>query len=586
LLAESLDAIDMPATDMPPREAHSGTADSASRYRELARIGRGGMAEVFLAVTCEATVRKLVVLKRIWPELASDPTFAAMFLDEARLAVRMSHPNVVQTYEVTEHDGRLTIAMEYLDGQPLTRVQNRLSAPRGTTELTLALRLRIIIEILAGLGHVHDLTDYDGRPLGVVHRDVSPHNVFITYDGHVKLVDFGVAKMAAASQETRPGTIKGKLAYMAPDQLRPHPIDRRADLFSVGVILWELLAGRRMWQGMTEVTIVRHLSYGLPLPPLRPMTALPSGLEDVCRKALAMNPDDRYATAGEMEHALQGMLPLVADSHTRHLGKLVSMAFARERAERQAVIDRHLGSGVRATGETGETGPSASEPGGARALEMDGPPRDAELDGPAERADSIGPVELMQAEIPDWVGNPQPALPELPTPATRAGARRGWRWVTTSALACSGLALLGLLVLGGTGSHPGGPVSPSPSAGRTKASAPAELAAVGGGHRPARAAVRVDLPAPGQSAPRTAPLETSEAPRIPALRRARQRRREPSSERWAWRDEADVAHEKSRQRWLPEGGAPAGADTFSVDLGTPPPSARRREIDTESPFSP
>jgi hypothetical protein len=341
-----------------------------------------------------------------------------------------------------------------------------------------------------------------------------------------------------------------------------------------------------MWQGMTEVTIVRHLSYGLPLPLLPSTTALPSGLEDVCRKALAMNPDDRYATAGEMEHALQGMLPLVADSHTRHIGKLVSMAFARERAERQAVIDRHLGSGLRATGETG---PSSSEAGGAREIgKPDGPPRDAELDGPAERTASIGPVELMPDEIPDWVGNPLPAPPALPTPATGAGARRGWRWVTTSALACSGLALLGLLVLGGTGFHPGGPVPPSP--GRTKASAPAELAAVGGGHRPARAAVRVDFPTPGPSPspPRTAPLETSEAPRIPALRRARLRRREPSHERWAWRDEPEVGHGgQSRQRWLPEGGAPPGADTFSVDLGAaPPPSTRRREIDTESPFSP
>jgi serine/threonine protein kinase len=566
------------AIDMPPSDVSSGTAD-APRYREFARIGRGGMAEVFLAVACEATVSKLVVLKRIWPELASDPTFAAMFLDEARLSVRMSHPNVVQTHEVTEQDGRLTIAMEYLDGQPLTRVQNRLSAARGATELTLALRLRIIIEILAGLGHVHDLTDYDGRPLGVVHRDVSPHNVFITYDGHVKLVDFGVAKMVAASQETRPGTIKGKLAYMAPDQLRPQAqaqtIDRRADLFSVGVILWELLSGRRMWQGMTEVTIVRHLSYGLPLPPLRPMTALPSGLEDVCRKALAMNPDDRYASAGEMEHALQGMLPLVADSHTRHLGKLVSMAFARERAERQAVIDRNLGGGQR---PGGETGPPESEPGEARELEPDGP------------------------------GDPPSTPPTMPTMPTAAGARRGWRWVTTSALACSGLALLGLLVLGGTGVPPGGPAPPPSSSARssssssfwpwswswswpwrTTAAAPAEPTVAGGGHRPARGDVRVDVPAPSSSPtpspPRTAPLEISGAQRVPALRRARQHRRDPGQERWAWREEPEVGRGQSRQRWLPEG-APPEADTFSVDLGASPPSTRRREIDTESPFSP
>jgi serine/threonine-protein kinase len=561
---------------MPPSDASAGTAD-APRYREFARIGRGGMAEVFLAVACEATVSKLVVLKRIWPELAADPTFAAMFLDEARLSVRMSHPNVVQTYEVTEQDGRLTIAMEYLDGQPLTRVQNRLSAGRGTTELTLALRLRIIIEILAGLGHVHDLTDYDGRPLGVVHRDVSPHNVFITYDGHVKLVDFGVAKMVAASQETRPGTIKGKLAYMAPDQLRPQPVDRRADLFSVGVILWELLAGRRMWQGMTEVTIVRHLSYGLPLPPLRSMTALPSGLEDVCRKALAMNPVDRYATAGEMEHALQGMLPLVADSHTRHIGKLVSMAFTRERAERQAVIDRHLGSGLRASGETG---PPASEPGADHGLEPDGPSRDAELDGPVAGGDSTGRFEPVQDEPSAAAGDPLVLLPNLPT---GVGAIRGKRWAATAALAGGGLTLLGLLVLGGTRLHSaGGPVPLSP--GPTKASSPAGSAVARGGQRPARTNVPVDFPAPSPTL-RTVSLETSDAPRVPALRRARQHRREPAHERWAWRDAPEVGRGQSGQLWLPEG-APPGPDTFAVDLGAPPPSTRRREIDTESPFSP
>jgi serine/threonine protein kinase len=543
---------------MPPSDdAHAGPADAAPRYRELARIGRGGMAEVFLAVASEATVRKVVVLKRIWPELASDPTFAAMFLDEARLSVRMSHPNVVQTYEVSELDSRLTIVMEYLDGQPLTRVQNRLSAARGTTELALplALRLRIVIEILAGLGHVHDLTDYDGRPLGVVHRDVSPHNVFITYDGHVKLVDFGVAKMVAASQETRPGTIKGKLAYMAPDQLRPQSVDRRADLFSVGVILWELLAGRRMWQGMTEVTIVRHLSYGLPLPPVRSTSALPSGLEDVCRKALAMNPDDRFATAGEMEHALLGMLPLVADSHTRHLGKLVSMAFAPERAERQAVIDRHLGSSLRAIGETA---PPASEPGEAREL----------------AGDAIPPETL----------DSMPALP-MPVLPTDVTLRRGRRWVRTSALACGGLALLGLVVLRGTGLHRSGPVSPSPASSSGPSSAwslraiPSLSPAPAPG--PASASTSASMPA----TPRTVPLETGEAPRITAFRRARHHRRESGDERWAWRDDREVGRGQSRQRWLPEG-APPGADAFSVELGAPLPSTRRREIDTESPFSP
>ena len=158
------------------------------------------------------------MLKRIWPELAAEPEFVEMFLDEARLSLRLNHPNVVQTYEVLTDNGQLAIAMEYLHGQPLTRVLNRML--RGPNQLSLPLRLRILTGVLAGLDHAHTLTDLDGTPLGVVHRDVSPQNVFVTYDGQVKLVDFGVAKTLAASHHTRPGAIKGKLAYMAPEQLQ------------------------------------------------------------------------------------------------------------------------------------------------------------------------------------------------------------------------------------------------------------------------------------------------------------------------------------------------------------------------------
>ena len=213
------------------------------------------MAEVLLTmVHTGGGVRRLEVLKQIWPELATDPDFVTMFLDEARLSLRLNHANVVQTYEVLSGGGQLAIAMEYLDGQPLTRVLNRLM--RGPNALSLPLRLRVLMNVLAGLEHAHTLTDLDGTPLEVVHRDVSPQNVFVTYDGRVKLVDFGVAKTLAASHNTRPGAVKGKLAYMAPEQLQCASVDRRADLFAVGVMLWEMLAARRMWHGKTEVDIV------------------------------------------------------------------------------------------------------------------------------------------------------------------------------------------------------------------------------------------------------------------------------------------------------------------------------------------
>jgi serine/threonine-protein kinase len=307
------------------------------RYQPIAQIGRGGMAEVLLAMMdagCGA--RRLVVLKRIWPELATDPDFMTMFLDEARLSVRMNHPNVVRTYEVLTRGAEATIAMEYLDGQPLTRVMNRL---RGTDELSVPLRLRILMSVLAGLEHAHNLTDLEGKPLEVVHRDVSPHNVFVTYDGQVKLVDFGVAKTLAASHHTRPGALKGKLAYMAPEQLQPVEVDRRADLFSVGVMLWELLAGKRMWQGMNEVQIVSQLAAGLPFPPLPLDAGIPPGLDSICEQALHPNPQYRYQTAAEMEEDLERVLVGLEDSHARSLGRVVSQAFAAERAERQGLIE-------------------------------------------------------------------------------------------------------------------------------------------------------------------------------------------------------------------------------------------------------
>src|SRR5262245_7768453 len=313
----------------------SSTSPSGRLYEPVAQVGRGGMAEVLLTmVHTGGGVRRFEVLKRIWPELATDPDFVTMFLDEARLSLRLNHANVVQTYEVLSEGGQLAIAMEYLDGQPLTRVLTRLM--RGSHALSLPLRLRIVTSVLAGLEHAHTLHDLDGTPLEVVHRDVSPQNVFVTYDGRVKLVDFGVAKTLAASHNTRPGAIKGKLAYMAPEQLQCTVVDRRADLFAVGVMLWEMLAGRRMWHRMTEVDIVGHLAAGRPMPPLPVPSdgSLPAGLEAICARALETDPGRRYQTAAELELELEGVLAGAADSHTRNLGKVVSMAFASERAER------------------------------------------------------------------------------------------------------------------------------------------------------------------------------------------------------------------------------------------------------------
>jgi serine/threonine-protein kinase len=216
------------------------------KYRVIAKLGQGGMATVFLSIASGPVgFNKLLVLKLLKDELESDGDFLTMFLNEARLAARLNHANVVQTYEVGVEQGRHFLAMDYLDGQPLHHLLRKVTRAR----MPLDVHVRILADMLAGLHYAHTLTDFDGTPLHVVHRDISPQNVFVTYDGQVKLVDFGIAKAAGAVSNTQSGVFKGKLTYVAPEQAGGDVVDARADIFSVGVMLWEAMSGRRFAQG-------------------------------------------------------------------------------------------------------------------------------------------------------------------------------------------------------------------------------------------------------------------------------------------------------------------------------------------------
>ena len=206
-------------------------AEDLGKYRLLGALGSGGMADVFLAVADGPEgFRKLCVVKLLKETMAEDDEYRAMFLDEARLAARLNHPHIVQTFEVGETHGRLMIVMEYIEGQPATRVRRRLTAEQFSLTATVS----ILCDVLDALEYAHGLTNFDGSKLGIVHRDVSPHNIIIGYDGRAKLVDFGIAKSAAAMQQTQAGVLKGKAAYMAPEQAMMRAIDGRADVFSVG----------------------------------------------------------------------------------------------------------------------------------------------------------------------------------------------------------------------------------------------------------------------------------------------------------------------------------------------------------------
>ena len=329
---------------------------SAGKYRLLGELGRGGMATVYLAaVEGPSRFTKLVVVKQLHPELAVELEFREMFLDEARLAARLSHPNIVQTYEVMEGDGKFLLVMEYLEGQPLSNVRSRLARKKC---LGLPDQIRILCDVLEGLHAAHEATDWDGTPLSVVHRDVSPHNIFVTYEGLVKVVDFGVAKASTSSQRTQTGVIKGKISYMAPEQALGKKVDRRADVFAVGIMLWEAVAERRLWKDVPDPGIMHYLASDQ-VPKLAEFApAAPAELVRVCDRALATNVEERFATAADMRGALdQYLATLPKRPDVRELGALLAENFAEERAKIRSVIERQLSQGpLLVTGEISAMG--------------------------------------------------------------------------------------------------------------------------------------------------------------------------------------------------------------------------------------
>ena len=311
------------------------------KYRLIAEIGRGGMAEVYLALLQgDLGFNKLVVLKQIREDMADDPELLGMFLDEARLAARLRHPNVVETHEVAQENGHTFMAMEYLEGQPLHKIFQRAHRNGG---LTLSVHLRILADLLAGVHHAHELRDWDDTPLGVVHRDVTPQNVFVTYTGVVKLVDFGIAKVKDAQTTTRVGIVKGKIAYLAPEQARREDLDRRVDVFAVGVMLWEAVTRTRPWKGKSDQHVLERLMAGQ-FPSARAASPdLTPELEAILARALAPERDDRYATAAEFQAALEAYLDLKGERvDMRELGKQLSVQFAEDRELIHARLEEAL----------------------------------------------------------------------------------------------------------------------------------------------------------------------------------------------------------------------------------------------------
>jgi hypothetical protein len=276
---------------------------TVGRYSILGELGSGGMAEVLLAqVRGPGGFAAPLALKRILPHLARDPRFVQMFLDEARLLARARHPNVVRVTELGQENDELFLAMEYLEGESFASLGRRLVAAGRSLSFPLAAYL--VAEAAAGLHATHEIADDDGTTLGVVHRDVSPQNLFVTYDGHVKVLDFGVAKAADRLTVTQAGELKGKLEYMSPEQARGQPLDRRSDVFALGIVLYEISLQRRLFKRPSQLRTLQAITEEPIVPPSRLDPGYPSALERIVKKALAARVVDRYPSAAALRRDL------------------------------------------------------------------------------------------------------------------------------------------------------------------------------------------------------------------------------------------------------------------------------------------
>ena len=279
------------------------------KYSLQRKLAEGGMAEVFLAkLTGMEGFEKLVVVKRILPQLCSDDSFVKMFLNEARVAARLNHPNVVQIFDLGKLDEQYFIAMEYVHGEDLRTVIRE--ATDADKRPPLGLACRIVADMLGGLHYAHTRVGADGKPLGLVHRDVSPQNVLVTYEGAIKLVDFGIAKATreVGAAQTQAGLLKGKYSYMSPEQARGQPVDARADVFCAGILLWELATWQRLFKRPTDMATLMAVAEEPVRAPHTVEPALPPELDRLIMKALARNPDERFASAQEMRAALEGLI--------------------------------------------------------------------------------------------------------------------------------------------------------------------------------------------------------------------------------------------------------------------------------------
>lgn len=318
--------------------ARASEASSFGKYTLVAKLATGGMAEIFLArLLSDGGFEKLVCIKRILPHLAKDPQFVAMFLDEARVVARISHPNVCQVFELGEISGQYYIAMEYLAGVPLSAFRRRDYYPAAPDPRLVA---GFGVQACEGLHHAHQLKGANGEQLGVVHRDISPQNLFVTLDGIVKVLDFGIAKVQDQSVRTSTGAVKGTYCYMSPEQLRGETVDRRADIWALGTVLWETLAQRHLFKRETEFLTFQAITSD-PIPDICEIRPdVPPLVGDAIARAISRDREARYTTARALGEALaQAVGPLGGVFGAATLGEEIERSFVGLMDEQKRLLD-------------------------------------------------------------------------------------------------------------------------------------------------------------------------------------------------------------------------------------------------------
>jgi eukaryotic-like serine/threonine-protein kinase len=308
-MSTALDTVSAPGSGSGIASGIVAPGHVLGRYELLMPIAAGGMAMVWAArLKGTRGFQKIVAVKTMLPKLSEDAQFEQMFLDEASLASQIRHPHVVEILDLGEQEGVLFLVMEWIDGVPLNQL---MKAAKSAGGMPLPIAVRVVMQTLAGLHAAHELRDAKSQLVGLVHRDVSPQNILVTYDGVTKVVDFGVAKATAIGEgATGQGQIKGKVGYMAPEQIEGEPIDRRADLFAVGIVLYALTTGKHPFRRESDAATMYNICSPQPvLPPSKFLPDYPAALERVLLRSLAKIPADRYQTANEMLRDLDQVLP-------------------------------------------------------------------------------------------------------------------------------------------------------------------------------------------------------------------------------------------------------------------------------------